>query len=432
MQRKQHWITSTTKPWITSQLLSTNVDHLIGLLTVAQTDTMEIHIRIVHLKAPDMDIHKAAYHTNMKRVTSLHRQFHRIKAQFIPTSSSSTGSSGTGTGPATTHMNFPRLDLPSFDGNITEWMSFRDLFVTAVNNNKCLSDSQRLIHLQSALTGEAARLIRSTIITDANYAIAWKQLQDRYQNDRELLFAVLRRLLSQQQVSVCSAASVRSLADTTRECISSLDVLSLNLDKKSNAILLYITFQKLDSASKKPWEQSLNHNNIPDLSNLIKFMEQRGRALLAGSSTRVPARTTTVPDVKKPFRTHHTQAEHNCKVCTESHPIYRCSKLRGMSISEKYHTIKRISFCFNCLNEGSSTETCSSTGRCRICKEKHNTLLHRDRSSNDSSKKSNVEPSASSASSSTPYKNVPQTSTHCIDDIAIKQSLLATALITRG
>jgi hypothetical protein len=416
---------------ITTAIDEIGVDHLISLLTVAQTNTMEIHTRIVHLKAPDMDIHKAAYHTNMKRITSLHRQFHRIKAQFIPTPSSSIGSSLTGTGPATTHVNLPRLDLPSFDGNITEWMSFRDLFVTAVHN-KSLSDSQRLIHLKSVLTGEAAPLIRSTIITDANYAIAWKQLQDRYQNDRELLFAVLRRLLSQQQVSVCSAASIRSLADTTRECISSLDVLSLTLDKTSNAILLYITFQKLDSASKEMWEESLNHNDIPDLGDLFKFMEQRGRALLAGSTTRVPARTTTVPDVKKPFRTHHTKAEHNCKVCTETHPIYRCSKLRGMSISEKYETIKRISLCFNCLNEGHSTASCSSTGRCRICKEKHNTLLHRDRdsrSSFDSSKESNVEPSASSASSSNPHKNVPQTSAHCIDDTAIKQSLLATALI---
>jgi hypothetical protein len=158
---------------ITARLDEAGIDYLIALLNNAQSDTMEIHRRIVHTKPGDLLFYEAVYHTHMKRITSLHRQFHRIKAQFI-TTSSSTGTSGSVTTPSS--MRLPRLDLPSFEGSITERMSFRDFFVTAVHNNKSHSNSQKLIHLKSALSGEAGRLVRSTIISDANYSIAWKQL----------------------------------------------------------------------------------------------------------------------------------------------------------------------------------------------------------------------------------------------------------------
>jgi hypothetical protein len=95
------------------------------------------------------------------------------------------------------------------------------------------------------------------------------------------LFPVLRRLLSQQQLEGNSAAAVRSLVvvDTTKDCISSLEVLSLTMDKTSSAILLFTTFQKLDPVSKELWEQSLNQSDIPDIYDLFKFLEQRGRAV---------------------------------------------------------------------------------------------------------------------------------------------------------
>ena len=54
---------------------------------------------------------------------------------------------------STDHLNLPRLDLPTFDGTYTKWVSFFDLFQGAVHNNADLSDSQKLFYLKSSLKG---------------------------------------------------------------------------------------------------------------------------------------------------------------------------------------------------------------------------------------------------------------------------------------
>ena len=42
---------------------------------------------------------------------------------------------------STDHLKLPRLDLPTFDGTYTKWVSFVDLFHGAVHNNADLGDS---------------------------------------------------------------------------------------------------------------------------------------------------------------------------------------------------------------------------------------------------------------------------------------------------
>jgi hypothetical protein len=67
---------------ITAPMDEAEIDHLITLLNSEQVNTMEIHTRIVHAKPGDLVSYEAAYHTHMKRIRSLHRHFHRIKAQL--------------------------------------------------------------------------------------------------------------------------------------------------------------------------------------------------------------------------------------------------------------------------------------------------------------------------------------------------------------
>ena len=73
-------------------------------------------------------------------------------------------------------MRLPKLQLPSFTGMYTEWTSFIDLFKASVDDNNQLSDSEKLNYLKVCLVGDAAKLIASVTITDANYGIAMKLL----------------------------------------------------------------------------------------------------------------------------------------------------------------------------------------------------------------------------------------------------------------
>ncbi|GBO07643.1 hypothetical protein AVEN_203949-1 [Araneus ventricosus] len=55
-------------------------------------------------------------------------------------------------------IKLPSISLPKFSGQYAEWLSFNSQFVTLIDNNKQLSDSQKLYYLQSSLTGNAKQL----------------------------------------------------------------------------------------------------------------------------------------------------------------------------------------------------------------------------------------------------------------------------------
>ena len=54
-------------------------------------------------------------------------------------------------------LKLPKLQLPTFTGSYTDWMSFFDLFKASVDSNTHLSNSEKLNYLKACVKGEAAR-----------------------------------------------------------------------------------------------------------------------------------------------------------------------------------------------------------------------------------------------------------------------------------
>ena len=97
----------------------------------------------------------------------------------------------------TNKMKLPKLQLPSFTGSYTEWTSFIDLFRASVHSNMQLTKSEKLNYLRACLKGDAAKLISSLMIMDANYEIALTILRDRYEKKRCIVQAHLKVIWSQ-------------------------------------------------------------------------------------------------------------------------------------------------------------------------------------------------------------------------------------------
>jgi len=96
--------------------------------------------------------------------------------------------------PSHSQVKLPRFELPEFNGKYEQWQSFQDLFIATVDNNSSITPAQKLQYLKSCLKGDPANLIQSFTVTDQNYREAWDLLTDRYDNKRELVNAILRRL----------------------------------------------------------------------------------------------------------------------------------------------------------------------------------------------------------------------------------------------
>lgn len=52
-----------------------------------------------------------------------------------------------------------RIKLPKFSVEMSEWQSFCDHFESSNHKNTTLSGTEKMVHLKSSLTGEAAALV---------------------------------------------------------------------------------------------------------------------------------------------------------------------------------------------------------------------------------------------------------------------------------
>lgn len=88
------------------------------------------------------------------------------------------------TGKCTT-VKLPKIVIPIFSGKYTEWITFRDLFLSLIHNNDSIDDVQKLHYLKGYLAGEPEQLLRQPI-TAANDQKCWQTLTKRYDNRRYL------------------------------------------------------------------------------------------------------------------------------------------------------------------------------------------------------------------------------------------------------
>ena len=53
----------------------------------------------------------------------------------------------------------PKLDLPRFSGEVTEWLTFRDCYQAAMHNNPSLLQVQKFTYLHSLVSKSAKEAI---------------------------------------------------------------------------------------------------------------------------------------------------------------------------------------------------------------------------------------------------------------------------------
>ena len=64
-------------------------------------------------------------------------------------------------------MRLPKISLPVFSRSLHEWLSFKDIFIETIHQNKKLSGGIKLQHLKSSLSSDALRIIQSISMPDA-------------------------------------------------------------------------------------------------------------------------------------------------------------------------------------------------------------------------------------------------------------------------
>lgn len=317
-------------------------------------------------------------------------EINSIASQCATQDKASTSSTITATQPSVT---LPKIQLPTFDGSLLHWRSFRDIYMSLVHENTSIGDAERFHYLISCLSGSALALIKSVPLSADNYKVAWESLSSRFDNKRMLASAHLDKLFEFRPMVQESVSSLMAFINTFQENVSIIK--SLGVDDLASFVLFHMSSRVLHPNTLQLFESSISRATIPRFEDLLQFVQHRCQILESLKTTvkseryekprekifsnrgksSLPTKsvftTTTVTSSKSTTR--------SCLMCAKSdHILQQCPTFKQLPVDKRREFVTSRKLCFGCMNPSHMLATCSSTRSCASCGSKrHNTLLHR-------------------------------------------------------
>ncbi|UYV80734.1 hypothetical protein LAZ67_19001563, partial [Cordylochernes scorpioides] len=282
------------------------------------------------------------------------------------------------------NIKLPQFDLPIYDGDMGTWINFKELFLTTIDAHPGLTNIQKLQYLNSAVKGEAARLIRGFPLLSENYGQAWSTLLSRYDNPRELAYAQVSKIFSLRAIKNPSAKCLHEFMDVCNEAIRNLETLELKRNQFVDVILVHFLQQKLSENLRLDWELSMD-NTLPSYDKFIAFISRHARSMSCAVKECSKREETTGSRFPK-CQSYGMLIEKSdtCILCkSKHHPLYMCNLFCKMPLKEKLNVVKSHKLCFNCLRKGHFSWNCRLNQRCKVCKGKHHTMIHYDKPSTE-------------------------------------------------
>ena len=183
----------------------------------------------------------------------------------MPESTSASASAPDGTG-----VRLPKLNVPTFDGNLIHWKQFWDQFNVVVHNKTSLSDAEKTVYLQNAIKDGAARnAIEGLSHSGDNYEEAVKCLKSRYDRPRLIQRTHVQLIVDAPSMKEGSGKELRALHDTVQQHVRALKTLGCDLPGKFITSMIEL---KLDVDTLFEWQKhSQSSAGVPHYEDLLSF-----------------------------------------------------------------------------------------------------------------------------------------------------------------
>src|SRR5436190_16276438 len=318
-------------------------------------------------------------------------------------------------------LRLPKLELKHFSGDPVEWISFLNLFNSAIHNNASLNAVTKLQYLITLVSAEPLSLIKSLPISEANYQVAYDLLKERYHSPRLLTSLHLNKILDLPSVNH-TARQIRTFITCYAENTQALKGLQTDITN-NNPLLAAMLLRKLDSTLLKKFEHSRSDqpSSLPGPEEIIKFLMQECNeieqaSLYSTSNTKLQTSDSNHSHANKPGKHLATKKSYfeerkvslvtsnsnddrpsssaswkhsSCFYCKKlDHTIYSCQNFKAKDPQTRYQITKDNKRCTSCLGAHLTSE-CKSQALCFTCNKRHHSLLHFD---NKKISQSNVRP----------------------------------------
>ncbi|XP_062713268.1 uncharacterized protein LOC134290212 [Aedes albopictus] len=314
---------------------------------------------------------------------------------------------------AFSRIKLPEVKLPTFSGCVSEWITFRDTFKSLIDSNPQLSSIDKLSYLVASLSKDAKRVIESVEHTAANYSVAWTLLERRFDNKKLVVKTYIDSLFAIEPMKRECYESLMHLVDDFERNLCMIDKMGIPT-KGWSVLLAHMVCSRLDPSTLKQWEAHHRSTEVPKYEDLIQFLRTHLTVLqsLPPSKSRSfePAKPESFRSQKSKINTVHTVTTVSpsagaCPFCSKpSHSPFKCEVFQKLSVAQRFEQVKKKNLCINCFSSSHLLRNCSSSA-CRVCSQKHHTMLHQQSQDRSSTPTKPPTSAVSSQSSSSPLGN---------------------------
>ncbi|XP_029162186.1 uncharacterized protein LOC114933775 [Nylanderia fulva] len=214
-------------------------------------------------------------------------------------------------------------------------------------------------------------------ISDANYNAAWNLLKERYDNKRVIVQNHIKAIIELPSMTRENYTELRQIADGATKHIHALQAL-----KRPTAywddILIHVLCSKFDPLTLREWQSSLTGNELPTSKQFFDFITRQCQML------EVTNKSSNVANVKDGTAKAHAKSQTacaatvklKCNYCRGEHSIYYCKNFLVLQVPQRIAEIRSRKICLNCLRSNTHIASKCTSGGCKVCQAKHNTLLH--------------------------------------------------------
>lgn len=274
-----------------------------------------------------------------------------------------------------------------------------------------VDDAQdRLYFLEQYTRGQPKELIKTCLHMDParGYIRAKALLKKHFGNEFKISNAYIDKALSWPAVKAEDPKALQSFGLYLRGCSNVMEEIAFmeELDLTSN---LKSLVSKLPYKLREGWRTKVSElqdgaNYRVRFPDLVKFIERQVKILtdpvfgnIQDPTSRNVAKPKSTVKTFKPKSSSSSfattvdsvtkSAENSqykilnptmpfCLFCTNGHVLDDCPQFKKKLHKDKIQFIKEKGICFGCLIQGHMSKACTKLETCKICNQKHPTVLH--------------------------------------------------------
>ena len=269
-------------------------------------------------------------------------------------------------------------------------------FTAAVDKNNSISNIEKMGYLMGFLKDDALTVVKGLLITNKNYGVALKMLEERFGNPQLLIHKHMTTFLSLDTISsIFDLKNLRKVYDKVETQICNLE----NLDKSYHSLLVPVLMSKLPDELKLLISRQFG-KNIWGTTEIMKLFRNKLKArekinaeynleekpysdsILHSSSSDSKKcykdgfkKNKSRENFKQTFEKNQRDESKQllCIFCQRNHKSILWDIITKPEVRK--NILKAEKRCFKCLKQGHLVSDCRSNFKCFKCDGNHHIAI---------------------------------------------------------